>query len=408
MKNSPYQVRSSLSFFLAKALIDVFPAVEIISISATDLFFQVKFFQKGEIHPELEILVEERLKGLLKEDPLLEKIEMERRSAFEYFKFHKQNFMAEEAIHSDSNLLSLLRHDQFLLLHSGKIAEKIPFPLFIKIYDLEEQDECYLLQGAFSEEKKELKDFTKKLKEFEKRNLFEKESDLFYEESFLPKGYICYRNLEEKWNQAVTSFPASPIKTNAPLGEVLKAHLPIANRLKTTVAEWAVLGEDLELDLIHSYTSFEKSVPFLKIFLQMIEKTVKLEQATGTWALYDEESDFGEAKQWRQEVKCLRDALKGLDLHWIEINDRAPPYQEELKSYLSGSPLIVYQWKGPLGESIPGPFLRVLIGEKGISTHSSLNKGQSLAVSRSFAAKDVTIQTSLFGPLKAYLRLSLN
>lgn len=153
-------------------------------------YYDIKMsFQPGE---EWGRVLEETIRGMLKEDIELESVEMVPLSASEYFRYHNQSVLAKKAIKSKKVTIPLCRWGEFLDLcppfSSGKFSEKIHLQ---SVEQLKEK-QVYRFKGILRKEKQKALDHTKLCRSF-----FSFSSD--HEYHFLPLGNKFKEKIIQFW-----------------------------------------------------------------------------------------------------------------------------------------------------------------------------------------------------------------
>lgn len=214
-------IRRTVAEFLACAVSELFSEVKLVKAHVTDLGFHYDFCMKQPIGNEMISLIEERLRGLLKETEEIKILEMMRENAIELFLHLQEPYKVKELELIPDNIVQVSKigvfHDvcSFLPSEFQKFANSFKITNIQKIsiqspYLNEEEEKAFetlevvRISGVACEDKKELKNFLKKLEEYKSTNhqvlgtlmgLYEFQDELSLDIPFwLPKG-LFIRNL---------------------------------------------------------------------------------------------------------------------------------------------------------------------------------------------------------------------
>ena len=343
-------LRSTVNEILAMAVLDLFPGVLLGEGKVTSTQFSYEFYFPQGIHPELLMIVTEKMRQLMKSDLLIESVEMATGSAVNYFDYHDQPLKAEAVSEIRDPTLSLIRIGTFYDVfqstpYAGSLA-RVSFQLLESRVFKREDHQWVELSGAVFESKEDLKSFIKMKKQWQKEKPWEaaERSDLMvYCEGnpvLLPKGLEIYRRLESFWRESVKARG---------LVEVLGqngCHEHLAEKLRSGVADWSAgsasgFGPS---DLCVLRLSSNELLKACISSLQFIDQTFKMLELSTEWVLFIRNPGTAH-KQWGHRVDVLTKALKecGFSYSIDEDSFRADP-TVELRIVDS----LGEQWAGPM------------------------------------------------------------
>lgn len=343
-------LRSTVNEILAMAVLDLFPGVLLGEGKVTSTQFFYEFYIPQGIHPELLVVITEKMRQLMKSDLLIESIEMATGSAANYFDYHGQPLKAEAVSAILDPTLPLIRIGKFYdIFQSTPYADSLAHVFFqllesrsFKRDGLEWIEIC----GTAFESKEDLKAFIKKKKQWQKEMAWEaaERMDLMiYCEGvpvLLPKGVKIYHNLENFWQTAVK---------NEGLTEILgqnSSHEFVAERLRSGIANWASdeASEFGPADLCTLRMSSHELLKACISSLQFIAQTFNMLELSAEWVLFTRNPGSAH-KQWGHRVDVLTKALKecGFSFSIDEDGFRADP-TVELRIFDS----LGEQWAGPM------------------------------------------------------------
>lgn len=107
---------------MAEALLELVPGVKLLSVASTKLGFACEFISSQPLEDLLQRLVEERAQGLIRSKVPFHVSEMLPKNAADYFEAHQQEFLADQALSWQGQLLPLVRVTEQALI----CAEDMP------------------------------------------------------------------------------------------------------------------------------------------------------------------------------------------------------------------------------------------------------------------------------------------
>ncbi len=241
------KIRRTAAEILAAAVYETFPEVKLLGGSQTHSGFYYDFYFPHEIHPELHLQIEEKMRQIVREKREIRDLEMVGVSAKAFLK-SRGHF--ERAKQVDGNhLFPILQMGSFADLSSGahlkNTAELNYFKLFPPILL---EGKAIRLMGSAFDEKEKLKEFLKKWNHYsKKRHEKEGETRHFWLEAqegmvWLPEGLKALRNLLEVFKG---NLPPGSCEVRTPLG------IDLAQMHKNLLA-------DLRMETIFEIRSEEK------------------------------------------------------------------------------------------------------------------------------------------------------
>lgn len=329
-------LKATVNEVMAMAVLDLFPGTLLGMGKVTETQFSYCFHFKSPLHPELLSLVSEKMRGILKDCPPVEAIEMAVPAAASFFDHHGQPFKAEAALDTASSLIPLIRIGHFcdfMLAEPYNGGAQIAFQLLdVKTFVEDDLLWCEISGTAF-ESKEELKAFIKKRKQWLKDQPWEEAVRLgllLYHEDvpiLLPKGMEIYRRLEAFWRTALEKEG----KCREILAFSEEDYHFAAKRLKSGVAVW---GQESDLCLL--FPSRAELMSECISSLQFIHQTFNMLELEANWVLFSRDSD-----------SLLEKALKKCGFSYAIERWDEPDSSIEL------------QISDTLGERFGGPFLNL-------------------------------------------------
>lgn len=328
-------LRSTVNEILAMSVLDLFPGVLLGEgkVTATQFFYEF-YFPQG-VHPELLVVISEKMRQLIKSDLLIESVEMATGSAANYFDYHGQPLKAEAASEILDPTLSLIRIGKFYDIFHATPYDGSLAHVFFQLLDAKsfKRDDLVWIEisGTVFESKEDLKAFIKKKKQWQKEMPWEsaERSDLMIYcddvSVLLPKGVKIYQSLEVFWQDAVKS--QGLIEVLAPKG----CHELVAERLRSGIASFASDDEDAfgPADLCTLRMSSSELLKACISSLQFIAQTFNMLELSAEWVLFPRNPGSAH-KQWEHRVGVLTKALEksGLSYSIDESSSRADPTVE--------------------------------------------------------------------------------
>src|SRR5690349_18611075 len=111
--NTLLSLRASVAEILALSVLELFPGVVLGDFHLSATQFRYLFYFNQPKHPELLPLLEEKMRGVIKSQLLIEEVEMAVASAVHYFEHLEQPLKAEEAESSENVTLPMVRVGKF-------------------------------------------------------------------------------------------------------------------------------------------------------------------------------------------------------------------------------------------------------------------------------------------------------
>lgn len=166
------QLRQSAAELLAFAVIELFPGVILVDSHVTEFGFYYDFIAEQPIDANAIHLIEEKMRGLGKENRQVRILEMMRENAMMLFEHHGQPVKAQLVGQAHDNIVSILQIDQFYDYCPTSFGESTYEVSAFKILKIErtkrylsEEDEIDVvrIRGTAFFEKEDLKKYVKSL-----------------------------------------------------------------------------------------------------------------------------------------------------------------------------------------------------------------------------------------------------
>lgn len=346
-------LKSTVNEILAMAVLDLFPGVLLGEGKVTSTQFSYEFHFPQGVHPELLMIISEKMRQLMKSDLLIESVEMATGSAANYFDYHDQPLKAEFVSGILAPTLSLIRigkfYDVFQSTPYQESLAHVAFQLLESKVKRKEDLQWVEISGAVFESKEDLKSFIKKKKLWQREKPWESAERLglmIYCEDvpvLLPKGVKIYQKLESFWREAIQSRG---------LVEVLSqegCHELVAERLRSEIANWA--SDDTSAfgpsDLCVLRLSSNELLKACISSLQFIAQTFNMLELSTEWVLFTRNPGTAH-KQWEHRVGVLTKALKECSFSYSIDEDS-----------FRADPTVELQIVDSLGEQRTGPMLSI-------------------------------------------------
>lgn len=342
---------------LAAAVLDIFPGVQLVGCRVTSIGFSYDFIFPSVLPEESLILIEERMRGIMKQKVPLQTMDMMRKNAMEFFRHHKQFSLVDLLAEDTSSLVQIWKMGDFYDVGSPPENKSSGDSGFFKLLKIEPVKAIVRISGTAFSDKQALKDFLKKQELAKKRDhlLLGKEMGLFSfpTESeqdrwgFLPKGAWLFDALVEWWKNAHVSqkckLVRSPRSTTTNLedrggdfhAESFLSLEPSAKELPLRFYELKEKFEDCnetELcglfktrfftgDRVSIFCSLAQVEGELNYSLQFIDKTVKMFGLEYQYILASDAPVFGLTKKsWGTAKNWLLKALQSNGLEFTEAS----------------------------------------------------------------------------------------
>jgi threonyl-tRNA synthetase len=370
--NSLLSLRASVAEILALSVLESFPGTVLGDLHLSDTQFRYLFHFNHPKHPELLPLLEEKMRGVIKSNPLIEEVEMAASSAVHYFEHLSQPFKAEAAELAEAPTLPMVRIGTFYDFMQVKPYTQDISGAAFQLLEAKEVEEGIEIVGTAFFNKEELKAFVKRRKAWFKAKPWEAQERFGLsclvdgEIALLPKGVELCHALEKFWRKSIQDKGAIQeiITKNRSLYPLL------AERLRVGLAEWAADNDhpDGQTDLCYFLTLEHQLQQRCISSLQFIQQTFNMLELSADWVLC-EKTDA------KKEIRHLKEALKICGFPYTVDSHE--------NSLYAAKPMLSLRIHDSLGERWPGPFLSVSL------------MGSSLA----------SIEYSLLGPIKRLIAL---
>ena len=414
-------IRRTAVEVLAYSVVDLFPGVQIIEGKVTDIGFHYDFLLEHPLTDEALPLIEERMRGVAKEQIPIETMDMMRENAMDFFKHHKQPLKIDEAANRPENIVQIWKMGTFYDLCYPPFGHDSSDAGMFKIFKIVSNNETGVVRisGTAFANKQDLKYFIKKQEAAKKRDhrILGTEMRLFTEDqenfpgywSLLPKGAKIREILLNLVHLEDKRRGVHPVLTpRAPNASVFKQHallfqaephsyreLPIRF---SEIVEFAqpVKDDDLwgmfrsrsyTIDTEHVFCTQKQVFEEIISFLQFINKTVNIFGFEYHYNLRTRgQKCLGTVERWNRAIDWM---VSGLQTAGVEYTIS--------KEGMSG-PRLEVRLLDPLGREWVGPSLSI-----DIISPDQLN----LRYQESDGSMQVPamMTRSVFGPLERFIAL---
>jgi threonyl-tRNA synthetase len=449
VKNSDFQ--SAAGELLALAILNIFSSAKIIETYPTELGFGVDFSMPHELDATGFLLIDERLRILIKQDLSITPIEMMRENAAALLKAKGQELLAEKIVGSPENVVSLVRIGEFYGFsclseerNSKQIGEAKLVDYFSHSKKLDGKFPVASLEGILRKDTREIKKFIKKYEESKKsdhRSLSE-ELGLFLISknapygcwTTLPKGEIVKNILTSLWKKSLFQEGYAFVNTakwyeisgkkpkndhylrfmpknrefaylsdpDLPFREIFRSKVQSAGSLPLRLAEifekpaenpsrrnLGLLTADLfTADISYSFCTQEQAREELISSLQFLLKWIKIFAIDyQCYLVSNDPKTFDNQRSRDQGVSMLKEALQRCECSHVEDSVFFP----------FRGPHIEARFIDSLGREWRGPSIEVDLSPGDLTYRDGRNKEQ----------RPFVIKRSLFGSLERIVALML-
>jgi threonyl-tRNA synthetase len=343
--NSLITIRQTAAEVLAYAMLELFPEVMLMRGKATDLGFYYDFSMPQRLTEQMLPLIEERMRGVIKEKLDIQTPEMMPQNAMELFAHLNQPYLVEELEDCQDSLVKILKINSFYDVARGLCGDCTELAQAFKLLRIQQEGSVVRIVGTACQDKQELKDFLKKLKSAKESDhrLLGAERKLFIQHEgdflWLPAGQRLREDLiqfllEEEKKMGIQSVltPSEPQKSS------LHAVLYQQNRiLPTRYSEFheKVSSENLDdlnglfisrthySDSTTIFCSEKEVVAELISCLQLIDKTAKM---LGLTYVYVVKGQKPIKAHWKESVGLIERALNELNFQFVIDKENVNPY----------------------------------------------------------------------------------
>lgn len=163
-------LRQTAAELLGLAVVDLFPGAQLVDSGATEFGFFCDVYAEQPIDEQGVILLEEKLRGIIKSNLDIRTIEMMRENAVHFLEHRGQTFKADAVQKAKSNIVSLVQIGDFCdyspgtyLLHTQEVGVFKLFEVETLSHYIEGEGECTVkrIHGTAFAEKDSLKKYLK-------------------------------------------------------------------------------------------------------------------------------------------------------------------------------------------------------------------------------------------------------
>lgn len=400
MHNDPnLPLRTLASKLLAKAALDTFPDIQLGYTCIEPPLFAYEFVLKQPQHPDMIPLLEERMRGLIKQKPEIRETEMMGKVAAEYFKHVGQPHKAYEAEQFGSELVPLIAIDGFKdLCFEGPILKKTDGMVFKLIQCKAKNSELPLVRvtGYVSYDNDDIKAFMKKYKEVSKWDPIILGSELGLFDHYepleptmlvtLPKGLAVCRKIINWWEKELQQdgykFFITP-KEEDP--SEFAAWLFWREKDSTPARYAEFTGFQPFQDRSFTFCTWDQLEKELNYSLQFLQKCLNMLGIESHWVFADKVPKKGLTRGWAKAAQMFHETLKRSGMQYNVVPETGMV-----------GPRLQGVFPDPLGRPWPGP---------SIELHCSLS--DTLEFGEEEFKNLVMIRCSLFDSLERYVTLLL-
>lgn len=225
-------LRRSAGKVLSYVLDEMFPGLTLIKSGATEQGFYCDFLADRTVDSHMLVLIEEKMRGVIKSDLPIDHLNMVRANAIELFRHHKQHGKAQIISASTAPLVSVLRIGKFYDLSEESVVEStgelsafklIAFNRMATQTDFKSGQNAIRILGIVGSDPQKLKEAVKKLKHLQNQGsakaVEEKKIFSFNPEigdlawCWHPDGYKFKANLISLWREQLRFFGYQFIST---------------------------------------------------------------------------------------------------------------------------------------------------------------------------------------------------
>lgn len=356
-----FSMRLIAAKVMAAAVLDIFPGVQLVGEHISPIGFSYDFLFSVVLPEESLVLIEERMRAIMKQKIPLQKMDMMRKNAMELFRHHKQFALVDTLANDGRTLVEVWKMGDFYDLGAIPLDRSSGDTGFFKIFKMESVKQMTRISGTAFLDKQTLKNFLKK-QELAKRHdhlvlgsemkLFSLPSDSEQDKwMWLPKGAWMieelsgwlkeqnkqqgYRLIRTPRSQNEIGVGLSGWKEYVPHAEAFVCLEPSQKELPLKFCESKEIVEsssDAELcglfktrffhvDQASTFCPMSQVEDELNNSLQFIDKTVKMFGLEHRYVLSTESPLFGiTRKNWVMARNWLVKALQSKELGYTETD----------------------------------------------------------------------------------------
>lgn len=197
--------RHTAAKVLSYVVTDFFPGAQLAGTEITSIGFHCDFALTQPLDEKALPLLEERMRGAIKADTSIKKMDMMRKNAAAFFKHHKQYHLADLTLQLPDDMVEVVEIGHFHDLSFGECASSTAEAGAIKLLKITPLDETVRIEGTCFPDNQQLKQFLKKTERAKKSDhrLIGPEMRLFEESDrgwmWFPKGMFLKNALIAHW-----------------------------------------------------------------------------------------------------------------------------------------------------------------------------------------------------------------
>lgn len=333
MNHSSEQAKKVAASLLIRSICSIFPKVKILSAGETKKGFYCDCLFTHPFDEQALRMIEEELQRSIQEGLTIESVEMMRENAATLMKHRGQEFLAEEVLRLVSNIVELIRIEDFYCICSAPLLSTTKEVGYVKLYKFSE-GESIRIEGVVKEDRKSLKKFLRQLNAFKGHQQIGREAKLFEvdEDSCLwaPRGESVRSELVDWWKKAHKELGFGIIASSGAVdrripcfeyGDQL-AEIKLDEQQETPSWEGGLF--DLPVitrDKVWWALNEQNAALSLNSYLHFIKKTVNMFHIDCKWIFYTKKCKTGRSQnKWDLSVKILEKALNDSDIETLFEN----------------------------------------------------------------------------------------
>lgn len=157
-----FSMRLIAAKVMAAAVLDIFPGVQLVGEHVSPIGFSYDFLFSVVLPEESLVLIEERMRAIMKQKIPLQKMDMMRKNAMELFRHHKQFALVDTLANDSSTLVEVWKMGDFYDLGAIPLDKSSGDTGFFKIFKMESVKQMTRISGTAFLDKQTLKNFLKK------------------------------------------------------------------------------------------------------------------------------------------------------------------------------------------------------------------------------------------------------
>lgn len=359
-------IRKAAAEILAYAVVELFPGSKLIAGNVSDLGFHYDFFIEQPINEEMLPFIEEKMRGIVKENLKIEMQEMMRENAMEMFRFHQQPGIVDLLKDEPANIVQIWKMGTFYDACKGPYPAHTGVVQAFKLQNIQrEPSNVIRITGTACSDKAELKSFLKKLEAFKKNDhrLLGPEMGLFAFQKeglfWLPRGKFVKDALIHVFRAADEKLGMDLVTTPGDEKSLLHGKLySLTEKTETDLpVRYSEISENSETAHIFCTTSQAQNA--LISCLQSMDQLLKLLNFKYFYLLCPGNKN----KRFHQSIEWLTESLNANHLQFVIDKDEDSCHDTAYdKKLFQFGPKIEAYIVDALGRNWQGPRLQIDLG----------------------------------------------